>query len=79
MSLIDLINSYNKALNLNEDAVRTLTNITSSLNEMKKKSLEDELNNKIRLLNLRTRVINIQIEKRLKELKMNDKDRNNEY
>ena len=75
MSLIELINSYNKALNSNEDAVKTLTNLTSTLNEMKKKSLEDELRNKIRLLNLRTRIINSQIEKRLDEINMNNKDR----
>lgn len=75
MSLIELINSYNKALNSNEDAVKTLTNLTSTLNEMKKKSFEDELKDKIRLLNLRTRVINSQIKKRLEELKIDDKDR----
>lgn len=75
MSLIELINSYNKALNSNEDAVKTLTNLTSTLNEMKKKSFEDELKDKIRLLNLRTRVINSQIKKRLEELKMDNKDR----
>lgn len=75
MSLIELINSYNKALNSNEDAVKTLTNLTSTLNEMKKKSFEDELKDKIRLLNLRTRVINNQIKKRLEELKMDNKDR----
>jgi chaperonin cofactor prefoldin len=76
MSLIELINSYNRALNTNEDAVKTLTNLTSTLNEMKKKSFEDELRDKIRLLNLRTRVINSQIKKRLEELKMDDNDRN---
>lgn len=75
MSLIELINSYNKALNSNEDAVKTLTNLTSTLNEMKKKSFEDELKDKIRLLNLRTRVLNSQIKKRLEELKMDNKDR----
>lgn len=75
MSLIDLINSYNKALNSNEDAVKTLTNLTSTLNEMRKKSFEDELKDKIRLLNLRTRVINSQIKKRMEELKMDNKDR----
>ena len=75
MSLIELINSYNKALNSNEDAVKTLTILTSTLNEMKKKSFEDELKDKIRLLNLRTRVINSQIKKRLEELKMDNKDR----
>jgi len=75
MSLIELINSYNKALNSNEDAVKTLTNLTSTLNEMKKKSIEDELRNKIRLLNLRTRIINSQIEKRLDEINMNNKNR----
>lgn len=75
MSLIELINSYNKALNSNEDAVKTLTNLTSTLNEMKKKSFEDELKDKIRLLNLRTRVINSQIKKRLEEIKMDNKDR----
>lgn len=75
MSLIELINSYNKALNSNEDAVKTLTNLTSTLNEMKKKSFEDELKDKIRLLNLRTRVLNSQIKKRLEELKIDNKDR----
>jgi chaperonin cofactor prefoldin len=75
MSLIELINSYNKALKSNEDAVKTLTNLTSTLNEMKKKSFEDELKDKIRLLNLRTRVINSQIKKRLEELKIDNKDR----
>jgi chaperonin cofactor prefoldin len=75
MSLIELINSYNKALNSNEDAVKTLTNLTSTLNEMKKKSFEDELKDKIRLLNLRTRIINGQIKKRLEEIKMDNKDR----
>lgn len=75
MSLIELINSYNKALKSNEDAVKTLTNLTSTLNEMKKKSFEDELKDKIRLLNLRTRVLNSQIKKRLEELKIDNKDR----
>ncbi len=70
MSLIDLINTYNKALNSNDDAVKILTNLTSTLNEMKKKSIEDELKDMIRLLNLRTRVINSQIKKRMEELKM---------
>ena len=70
MSLIDLINTYNKALNSNDDAVKILTNLTSTLNEMKKKSIEDELKDRIRLLNLRTRVINSQIKKRMEELKM---------
>jgi len=67
MSLEYLIKSYNEALITNEDAVKVLTNLTLLLN--KDKTLEDELQRKIKLLDLRTKVINSQIEKRSEELK----------
>jgi hypothetical protein len=68
MSLGDLMKSYIKALNSNENAVKNLSELNIILKEKQNQSLEDELKRKIRLLDLRTKVINIQIEKRRKEL-----------
>lgn len=68
MSLEDLMKSYVKALNSNENAVKNLTELNMILKEKQNQSLEDELKRKIRLLDLRTKVINSQIEKRRKEL-----------
>lgn len=68
MSLEDLMKSYVKALNLNENAVKNLSELNTILKEKQNQSLEDELKRKIRLLDLRTKVINSQIEKRQKEL-----------
>lgn len=68
MSLEDLMKSYIKALNSNENAVKNLSELNIILKEKQNQSLEDELKRKIRLLDLRTKVINIQIEKRRKEL-----------
>lgn len=68
MSLEDLMKSYVKALNSNENAVKNLSELNMILKEKQKQSLEDELKRKIRLLDLRTKVINSQIEKRRKEL-----------
>jgi len=60
--------SYLKSLNSNEDAVKNLTELNMILKEKQNNSLEDELKRKIRLLDLRTKVINSQIEKKIKEL-----------
>lgn len=68
MSLENLMKSYLKSLNSNEDAVKNLTELNMILKEKQNNSLEDELKRKIRLLDLRTKVINSQIEKKIKEL-----------
>lgn len=60
--------SYINSLNSNENAVKNLTELNMILKEKQNHSLEDELKRKIRLLDLRTKVINSQIEKRRKEL-----------
>jgi len=68
MSLEDLMKSYINSLNSNENAVKNLSELNKILKEKQNQSLEDELRRKIRLLDLRTKVINIQIEKRRNEL-----------
>jgi len=62
--------SYLKALNSNENALKNLKELNVILKEKQNNSLEDELKRKIRLLDLRTKVINSQIEKKRKELEL---------
>jgi len=72
--LIQLLISYQSAVILNDEAVKFLMDINEIINEKenenkrKEELLENELNRKIRLLNLRTRIINSQIDKKIKKM-----------
>lgn len=63
----DLIKSYNSAINNNEEAMKNLMEINSILKSKNEIGIKEELERKIKLLNLRTKVINSQIQKKLKE------------
>jgi len=63
-----LIKQYNLSVSLNDEAMKNLAEIKKNINSYNKISVEDKLKKKIKLLDLRTKVINLQIEKRLKEL-----------
>lgn len=63
----DLIKSYNYAVNNNEEAMKNLMEINSILKSKNEIGIKEELERKIKLLNLRTKVINSQIQKKLKE------------
>ncbi len=65
----DLIKSYNYAVNNNEEAMKNLMEINSILKSKNEMGIKEELERKIKLLNLRTKVINSQIQKKLKEFK----------
>jgi len=65
----DLIKSYNYAVNNNEEAMKNLMEINSILKVKNDVGIKEELERKIKLLNLRTKVINSQIQKKLKEFK----------
>jgi hypothetical protein len=65
----DLIKSYNSAVNNNEEAMKNLMEINSILKSKNEMGIKEELERKIKLLNLRTKVINSQIQKKLKEFK----------
>ena len=67
LELNDLIKSYNSAVNNNEEAMRNLMEINSILKVKNEMGIKEELERKIKLLNLRTKVINSQIQKKLKE------------
>lgn len=67
--LNDLIKLYNYAVNNNEEAMRNLMEINSILKVKNEMGIKEELERKIKLLNLRTKVINSQIQKKLKEFK----------
>ncbi len=63
----DLIKSYNSAVNNNEEAMKNLMEINSILKSKNEMGIKEEIERKIKLLNLRTKVINSQIQKKLKE------------
>jgi len=67
--LNDLIISYNSAVNNNEEAIKNLMEINSIIKAKNEIGIKEELERKIKLLNLRTKVINSQIQKKLKEFK----------
>jgi len=67
LELNDLIKSYNSAVNNNEEAMRNLMEINSIIKNKNDMGIKEELERKIKLLNLRTKVINSQIQKKLKE------------
>jgi len=68
LNITDLILSYNSAVNNNEEAMKNLMEINLIIKKKNDMSLSDELQRKIKLLNLRTKVINSQIQKKLKEI-----------
>ena len=63
----DLIKSYNSAINNNEEAMKNLMEINLILKSKNEMGIKEELERKIKLLNLRNKVINSQIQKKLKE------------
>jgi len=66
--LNDLIISYNSAVINNEEAMKNLMEINSILKNKNEMGIKEEFERKIKLLNLRTKVINSQIQKKLKEM-----------
>lgn len=72
IELKELINSYQVAVISNEEAVKILMDLNLIIKEKEKKNkeilFEDDLKKKIRLLNVRTRVIMSQIDKKLKDI-----------
>lgn len=68
--LSELYKSYHSAVNSNEEAVKILMEINQLVKEKEKEDTMSELNRKIKLLNIRTRVIISQINKKLKDIEI---------